>query len=105
MLIIEYSSDGIAVPDYQCEEKALSLFNSHNDQDVLSVSTDNIITAFKMLVAEGVIPPSEIAFKYKTHHLTISRDGQISKYPSGFCDFEETLLYRILKARRSLSKN
>lgn len=105
MLIVEYSSEGIPVSDFQCEEKAWSLFNSHKDQDIVFVSTDNIITAFKMLVAEGSISPKEIVFKYNTHHLTISRDGQISKYPSGFCDSEEKHLYRILKARRSLKNN
>lgn len=102
MLIVEYSSDGIAVPDFHCEERALGLFNSHQDQDIVSVSTDNIITAFKMLVAEGSIPHKEIAFKYMTDHLTISHDGQLSKYPTGFCDFEEKHLYRLLKARRAL---
>jgi hypothetical protein len=113
MLTIEYKEGGIAVADKHAEQSARRVWKSYEDSkaamrvdiDHLVYSTINIVTAFRMLVAEGLIPHNDIEFKYKDELLKLDKLGQfIGGYPIGFWDTERDFLKRMHEARKDKSR-
>lgn len=109
MLIVAYSDTGKPYADTTVEQMARKTYDTYknlsaNAMMTIYVSTENIITAFKMLVAEGYIPHTEIEFRFNDELITIDNLGALSHYPKGFCSIEAENLYRIFKARRAKSK-
>lgn len=110
MLNVVYSCTGKAYADITVEHVARETYNTYknlyaNADMTVYVSTENIITAFKMLVAEGHIPHTEIKFKFMDEVITVDEFGALSHYPIGFCDIETDNLFRIFKARRFKTKD
>lgn len=99
MLTIIYDAEGKANADLKSEILALSLFESK--AITYTTSTNSLITAFRALIAEGVIPHAEVVFAFEGETLVIDADGQLERgYPKGFCDSEKQLLFRLIDARR-----
>lgn len=101
MIRITYSKDGKSNPDAKSEKLALML---HEYKNNYTTSTNSLITAFRMLIAEGKIPHDEIVFVYEEEELTSNEYGTLNKFPEGFCDVELNLLFRIMNAQRKRVK-
>lgn len=102
MVIIEYSEHGIPNADLQSEWLAEQIYtrytNYRSELDyTYHTSTDSLITAFRLLVAEGKIPKEDIKFRFKDEFLKIDSYGQIERFPKGFVDSEMDRLYRLMK--------
>lgn len=110
MLNVVYSDTGKPHADITVEQVARMTYDTYknlsaNAEMTIYVSTENIITAFRMLVAEGQIPHTEIEFKFNDKLITVNENGVLNHYPKGFCDSETNRVFRILKARRLKTKN
>jgi hypothetical protein len=110
MLIIAYSDTGKPYADTTVEQMARKTYDTYknlsaNAMMTIYVSTENIITAFKMLVAEDYIPHTEIEFRFNDELITVDEFGALNHYPKGFCNVEQDNLFRIFKARRAKIKN
>jgi hypothetical protein len=110
MITIEYSKEGVAVPDYGAEEfvrelvrdlaETKSLIDAEltdSEADVrieTSVSTENVIFAARVLKKEEGI---DIQFKFGDQILTPDKDGRLNEWPDGFCEFVDDWLIRLLQ--------
>jgi hypothetical protein len=105
MLIVEYDAHAIAVKDIEAEEQARRSYRLYKGmEDIpewnhIKYSTSNIFTAFRVLIAEGDIPHSDISFKYGDKIIVLDTKGRpIKGYPKGFCDVEIDLSFRLINA-------
>lgn len=101
MLTVVYSKYGKSNSDAMSEELALAIYS---DKTHYTTSTDSLITAFKLLIAEEKIPYDGIRFVFENEELMINKMGEFENYPKGFCDTEQDMLFRILKSRRRRRK-
>lgn len=107
MLTIEYHDNGLAIPDVFVEGYARDMCRDYmaNKEDIYRmVSNETLILAFKLMVLEEEIPNNELQFIYKDDIITISRNGDLSHYPKGFCEVEMGILKKLSYFRRERSK-
>ncbi len=71
----------------------------------ISVSTENFIVAARCLVAEGIYPHDQLIFMFNDQTLTLTKSGNCSGWPPGFCDTTMGLIERIIKVRAKPKKN
>jgi len=95
MKVIEFHPDGDAVADARAERCALDFLLSDVSQNI-RVSTDNFITAVRVLVCEGKFPHDQVEFRYEDHRMIPDRHGRLSNWPNGFCDYNDGWLDRLL---------
>jgi hypothetical protein len=89
--------------DSECEHDA-RLFLTDPVRDHITVANELFITAARVLIAEGVIPHTEVQFQFRGQIMTVYPDGSLDHWPAGFCDTSELLLCRILGARMNRVK-
>jgi hypothetical protein len=94
MKTIEYDMDGLAIADHKAEETARAFLQS--DDSYIKVSTDNFVTAVRVLIHEKFIAHTEVEFLFKGTKLPPNKNGRLNHWPLGFCDTHEDLLSRLL---------
>ena len=105
MLIIEYAKHGIPNGDLLSEEIAREIYkryseSGYTDDYTYQTSTDGLVTAFRMLVAEGDIPHDKIVFKFNGEIIKVINElGEIERWNNGFADAEMGMLRRIVQVR------
>lgn len=97
MFKITYTKNGSAFADYMVE----GILRMHENYEC-RVSTENMIYAARVLVAEGVIPLDQMEIYYEnddgyTIRLDLDEKGKIAHWPEGFCDKTGEFLYRLVK--------
>ncbi|OME55493.1 hypothetical protein BSK59_13535 [Paenibacillus odorifer] len=109
MLTIEYIGSGKAYSDFEVEEKAKEIIDTHLeylDQDMIyRTSTENLIGAVRLYVVENNLDPeSWLQFKSGEKPMKVNKFGNPDYWEKGFCDFSEKRAARILKAQIALRK-
>lgn len=101
MIIVEYADWATPHADSRVEETALTIWKNFSDikNFEYATSTANLITAFRMLVAEGVIPHNDIVFRFNGNTIQILKDGSLSDFPKGFADIELDMMCRIIDTK------
>lgn len=99
VLTIEYDAlTGTPVADGMCEELVLDMYCRGFTH--FKTGSDNLILATRALIAEGILPNTEIQFKFKDQIMKPDSDGRFSEWPNGFCDCSSDWLMRIMKPAR-----
>lgn len=108
MLTIFYDPiNGTAIPDGLAESKAREIWNDWNNQTVICdtnppigstfcTSSEILLDAFRTLVAEDVIPETEIKFSFEGQIIYLNKYGNLNMSIRGFYDIKENFLWRIL---------
>lgn len=99
MLKIIYSKNGYAYHDFNLLKEAqqiIDYYQTHKDEDVVNVSTSNIVVALRVLVLRGKINCSDITFEFKGEIIKIDKRGKFSNYPKGFIDWYDDFLDEML---------
>lgn len=107
MLTVEYSVQGIPNADLDSEKLAMSLYEDslYHKDITYHTSTESLILAIRVLIAEKNLPHNDIVFKYGEEILKIDEIGQLGRsYPKGFCDAYENLLHRIVRVKIDKAK-
>lgn len=98
MLVIEYDGlTGTPVADGMCEEMILDMYCRGFTH--FKTGTENMILATRALICGGVLPHTEVQFKFRDQIIQPNRDGRCLEWPNGFCDKSEDWLLRLLKGR------
>lgn len=102
MITIVYTEHGDSNADLKSESLAMWIYENYKDNDYIYLtSTETLILAFRLLVAEGKIPHDKIVFRFNGEIIKILPDGQTHiGYPKGFCDAETNILFRMMEAKR-----
>jgi len=97
MFTIEYDSEnGIAISDSDAEAYVLNLeidYKHNNGKNLMDnrVSTENVITAARVLVKEKGL---NVQFRFRDKILTPDSCGMLKESPKGFCDYNDNWLDR-----------
>jgi len=97
MKTIEYHKNGEVFRDCDCEPLARQFLIGK--EDYICVANELFITAARTLIAEKVVPHTEVQFVFNGHTLSPDCNGRLKEYPAGFCDTNEKLLCRLLHPR------
>ena len=90
---VEFSRDGAAISDFEAEGFVRhELSRGHS----IRASTANVITAARVLIAEGVFSYDEVEFVFNKSVMKPNKDGRLTQWPEGFCDHEEKWLGRLI---------
>lgn len=89
--------DGIAVPDGAIDNWCHNLITGTMNGDI-SVGSETLVTALRMLHAEGEIFITEVVFQNQS--IQIDADGSLSAYPHGLCDYTLHFLSKMAKAKK-----
>jgi hypothetical protein len=95
--IAYFNIGGEVFSDYQCEQAARQFLIGN--EDYIAVRCELFITAARTLIAEKVVPHTEVQFVFNGHTLSPDCNGRLKEYPAGFCDTNEKLLCRLLHPR------
>ena len=99
MIRIEYCPDGEAVSDFELEEwfeETKRLRERWGDDDLLrQVSTTLPITRVRVAINEGDLSHEHGRFVFRGEELAPTANGRLHRWPEGFCDAEQKLLFRI----------
>lgn len=98
MKTIEYAPEEMAIADAHCEKYART-FLALTGQEHLCVSCENFIHAVRALIAEGVVPHTEVEFIFNGEVLRPNADGSLNRWPAGFCDTADGFMSRLLAER------
>lgn len=94
-MIINYTKDGMAHPDHMCEIVVRAAVDSGTRQ--LDVSTENIITCARALIAKGKVSHKNITFYHEGEFVDEpNADGRMSNWPKGFADHNDKWLMSLL---------
>jgi len=106
MLRIIYTEQGNPYSDFNLVENAQFIIDEYykkieqNSRDVIvKVSTGNVIVALRVLASRGKISIDEICFVFNEQEIFMNKYFELSKYPSGFMDWEQKFLREIIYKR------
>jgi hypothetical protein len=98
-MIVNYTSNGIAHPDFDLEVRVLKLYTL--GMESIITSTDNVIHATRVLVCDGKIKHDDIEFQLEGEFVgKPDIFGRLDNWPEGFGDFEEKILVRLFNGRK-----
>lgn len=89
MLEIEYCEDGEAVSDFKAIEYVKDLYDFATKNNITvsaHVSSEIVIQAARVLIAEGRILHNQVVFIFKEEKITADKYGRMQRWPKGFCD-------------------
>jgi hypothetical protein len=96
-MIIIKSKEGVAIPDHKCFDVIKEAYLKNED---LNISSENIISAARVLAKRGVIPYKELIFKFNIdgfdYIIVCDKYGNLNDYPIGFDDFIEGCLEELV---------
>lgn len=92
------------LPDSEIEPWVLDTIDNYNNWMInptehpyqIRVAQEMIITMFRIAVKEKLISSTEIELRFNGDTLTIDRFGRIENWPTGFCDYQDGFLDRLL---------
>lgn len=93
--IVIYHPDGIAFADAKAEQQAREFLK--DDREIISVSTDNFITATRCLIREGFVHHEDVKFQFNEEIINPQPSGALQDWPRGFCDYTDNWLDRLLR--------
>lgn len=102
-LVLEYNPNtGRVIPDGQVNKDVDALLELANTLDTTYVfGTENILYEIRARVADGTIEdPSFITVKFNNKTMTVNKNGTLSAWPHGFCDYSTQALARICSSKR-----
>ena len=87
---------GFAESDHGAEQTARAL-----KEISLSVSTENVIHAFRLLILQGFFTPDEVNVFFEKEAgefllVTFDKEGRTNDWHSGFCDTNDKVLHGLL---------
>jgi hypothetical protein len=94
-MIIEYCSDGMAVPDHKVEPLILTLVRADNS-GWIKVSTENVIHGARAMIATRKINHEQITFRFDGEDLNPDKDGRLASWPIGFAGYVDTWSSQLL---------
>ena len=98
LITINYCKEGIPYSDFDAE--TLTKMWVKNKQDcTYKVSTENIISYVRRMVAEGEIEHKDVQFQFNGQNLEMNEYAVIRDWKKGFCDYGEENAVRIIKAQ------
>jgi len=74
---------------------ALNKFEDRDDW-VVTVSSALLIDYFRLRLAQGIIAPDQIQFKFNDEILKTNKYGTLERWPKGFCDKTTDILEELL---------
>ena len=95
MKTIEYCVDGEAISDFYIQDKVREI--AQGSKKNFKFSTENIFTAIRLAVVQGIINHDEIVFKFGNEKINVNKFGAIPNCPKGFCDLNVSLSEAILR--------
>jgi hypothetical protein len=106
MKIVYDPKEGQVVSDANIEDfyAMYCRYARHPDHKSLTVQVGSelIVTRFRLGVAEGDIPASQIEFWFEGKQLEMTTFGSYNGMPpKGFCDYLQTYIMRMSKKRRA----
>lgn len=104
-LYINYTKNGVAVPDHMVEEELLKQADiCVNGQDKeYQISTENVVIAARcMKMTDKITCNLEIMFEGNI--LGMNQYCVINKYPYGFCDYTDRWTTELLTRQMKLKK-
>lgn len=96
MKTVEYSPHGESVPDWQTEARAREFLTWPGD-GYFHTSSENFVTAVRVLVAEKVISHELVTFLFEGQTQQPTAEGRLEHWPNGFCDTNERYLMRLIE--------
>lgn len=94
MKTVEYTPNGRAFSDSSSEEEARNFLRSN--KTCIEASTENFITAIRVLVHERRYSHTEVEFLFDGKKMPPDKNGRLREWPYGFCDVNERFLIRLL---------
>lgn len=104
MKTIEYGPDEEAIADAHCERRARDFLLLEGQQHIC-VGSENFIAAARALIAEGIVPHTEVEFVFAGQVLQPDRGGRLQHWPRGFCDTMDGFCMRILGMQAKHAEN
>ena len=98
MITINYTKDGMAHYDHDIEEFAKDIIRHAACNPKIDTSTGNIVRAFTMLIAEGVVSHEDVRFLFDGEPVFVNEYGACHDWPDGWCDCEVKMSHRQLIA-------
>lgn len=90
--IVEYAKPNVFALSASDHHALLIAKNVWTKKMYIKTSSEILILAFRVLVKQGVIPHTEIRFKFGRQMIKIDKNGELDKYPPGFCETYTNLL-------------
>jgi hypothetical protein len=87
------------IADGLAEEFALSkvkAWNRETMQYTLTVSQELLVNCFRVLVARGLLPYSQVEFHFEDKVIFPDKRGYLDYWPRGFCDYTDRQLAELL---------
>jgi hypothetical protein len=98
LITINYCNEGTPYSDFEAETLTKLWFK--NKEDCMhNVSTENIISYVRRMVAEGDIEHTDVQFQFNGQNLEMNEYAVIKDWKKGFCDYSEENATRIIKAQ------
>lgn len=101
MVTIEYCQKGSAISDFALEE-----FFDRVVADIKAkrevywpVPSEIAIRRLRVGIAEGVISPNDITFRFEGKTVEVDRWGRVFNWPKGFCEATQDYLDRLLERK------
>jgi len=100
MLKVKYCEDNAyCVPDKKVDKFVKDIIDRYNtfDCDFIAVSSELIISRFRLAIKEGDIKSDDIVFitEYDIEIIPNS-NGSLPVWPAGFCDTNDNLLDKLI---------
>ncbi len=96
MITIEYSEEGKACSDFDCEKYIKNLKDLESLDRKYTTSSSIVILAIRAAIARGELDFTKIQFKFDDHILQPDKDGRMEYWPRGFCDIDFNFMDDIL---------
>ncbi|RNB59445.1 hypothetical protein EDM57_04700 [Brevibacillus gelatini] len=98
MITINYCPQGVSCSDFEAE-KIVRLWFRNQEPYTYNVSTENIISYVRVLVAEGEINHTDVQLQFNGENLEMNEYAMIKDWRKGFCDYHVENAARIIKAQ------
>jgi hypothetical protein len=104
-LYVNYSKRGKAIADHEVEDalrkEARLCINGQRKQ--FNVSTENVVTAARAMKISGELT-CNLMILFEGEDMGLQKDGGISEWPNGFCDYNEKWLCTIVSYKFEIPK-
>lgn len=88
MITIEYSENGQAISDFNCDKYIKNIQELIFIDRHYAVSSSIVILAIRAAIARKELDHEKIRFKFNGQFLYPDKNGRIEYWPEGFCNFD-----------------
>ncbi len=96
-IVITYDEDGLATGDGKADILVDTFIDAISVEH--TTSTASVIDAIRVAVVEKRIKPDDVIFIFKGEQIFVRSNGELSKWPIGFCDHQRNRMCLLLKNR------